>query len=967
MTGLVMHKSTRTPHFVKKLTQNVLLCAMSMSGAAWASSIGDVPVIGGLFNSTNILKNYVVKSVQYSTVAARDTTLFTIGGVALDVYLLSLPLDSDVKSRVILQLKDPRYAIPLGYFLYNYYDRYTDIASGDQFKKHLQSSYPSKALMQLEHDLFTVKDDAEKDKQTDEHSHHGGLKVDAHFIAAMVTIYDALVQIDEWKDSDTLPPFYRYLDKSDSELVDTIQPVVVNIITSFSAGMEEGEMKSVLGSIVEDAKPENADKVNNRAQALTVTLIDFVRLNVLKAYRQFLYQQEREEALEEWMQSAFNDDVEKLTGFLQSQQTRRLAVQVVVDGLQQGLMQGLVGQNRTMVSTAYQRYQERESFEPNITFNTPEHIQKMNYLKQLTQHKNDDPNYLPFFKTLYQEYPHTIARVGVSSTPTISVRNLPIVKTGAKVSGKGGTGIPNFHFVDRNEDRAYYFFGNDALQLDKLVNQNGMQTMFDRLNYLKTLNCNGQYDWNAHVTYDGLVNLGMGESSRDFGEKRCLRELENRATVEVELAQLRRQLLDDITDYQELSSIWFITKYSKKKKIQQDLSTLAALDINGMPDFLLVYNPWPDHFAHFKGPFSDEIISPTGELNRLDYWMQRLEKTYREAGVYSQTLWGMAGDHGLSPVYYSLNPEKHIFEALEKQFNTKILVEKISSDEGEGPKMTNAINYPSMKSMDVVVASTAGGNFMMDFFNAQAGWETQPIYEELKQWRPNLASKSVEIDIVDQIVTQLADSLDYLVVREDDCSLDECAVRVVSQREGKRVDEVLRRIGDKAIVVALNGHSQLLGLSTVNPYLSEMSSMAKVTYHSLYEKCVVKASESNKSSWCTQQEWRLLTQYTSKPDVVNQLLALYEEPRAGTINLFPSEGIGFNTIVPGRHAGESYLEKDAFIGFWGDPIGSEGIGLNIEENGSLAPTLYEYLTGDNIVVGEDGWGYPSLLDKLSIQ
>lgn len=41
-------------------------------------------------------------------------------------------------------------------------------------------------------------------------------------------------------------------------------------------------MRSALELIIEDGKAENAAKVNNKAQAITVTLIDFVRLNVLK-------------------------------------------------------------------------------------------------------------------------------------------------------------------------------------------------------------------------------------------------------------------------------------------------------------------------------------------------------------------------------------------------------------------------------------------------------------------------------------------------------------------------------------------------------------------------------------------------------------------------------------------------------------------------------------------------------------
>ena len=121
------------------------------------------------------------------------------------------------------------------------------------------------------------------------------------------------------------------------------------------------------------------------------------------------------------------------------------------------------------------------------------------------------------------------------------------------------------------------------------------------------------------------------------------------------------------------------------------------------------------------------------------------------------------------------------------------------------------------------------------------------------------------------------------------------------------------------------------------------------------------------STWCSRSEWTDLTQLTPRPDLVNQLANIYLEDRAGTINLFPKAGIGYNTIVPGRHAGEDYLEKDAFIGFWGSPIGEDSLPLKVEANGSLAPILYEYLTGDPVVAGENGWGFPSLLNKLDIR
>ncbi len=78
------------------------------------------------------------------------------------------------------------------------------------------------------------------------------------------------------------------------------------------------------------------------------------------------------------------------------------------------------------------------------------------------------------------------------------------------------------------------------------------------------------------------------------------------------------------------------------------------------------------------------------------------------------------------------------------------------------------------------------------------------------------------------------------------------------------------------------------------------------------DKCLYRAEEANIATWCDEQEWQQLTRFTPRPDSVNQLAELYEEERAGTMNLFPKQGVGYNTKVPGRHAGESYLEKMRF-------------------------------------------------------
>lgn len=215
-----------------------------------------------------------------------------------------------------------------------------------------------------------------------------------------------------------------------------------------------------------------------------------------------------------------------------------------------------------------------------------------------------------------------------------------------------------------------------------------------------------------------------------------------------------------------------------------------------------------------------------------------------------------------------------------------------------------------------------------------------------------------------------------MVLREQQCSLNQCQIRLIGYRDGVRLDELVELRGDKLFYTSVSVtepgidpriEPKLLDIQTLNPYREKPTAAELSRYSVLKAQCLHQAKEQEPESWCSVQQWRELSQFTSRPDAVNQLARLYEEDRAGTVNLFPKAGVGFNTKVPGRHAGEDYLEKDAFIGFWGAPIGDDVTPLNIEENGSLAPTLYEFLTGEPITVGENGWGYPSLLEKLDVQ
>jgi hypothetical protein len=110
---------------------------LSLVASGVQAQLSETPVIGGVFSSSEVLKNQVVSSLSYSATLTRDAALFTIAGVTLDAYILALPLDVKTKARVIAQLSNPAYSIPLGYFLYSYYDRYAGMGSEDVFKEYL--------------------------------------------------------------------------------------------------------------------------------------------------------------------------------------------------------------------------------------------------------------------------------------------------------------------------------------------------------------------------------------------------------------------------------------------------------------------------------------------------------------------------------------------------------------------------------------------------------------------------------------------------------------------------------------------------------------------------------------------------------------------------------------------------------------------------------------------------------------
>jgi hypothetical protein len=919
-----------------------------------------------------------------------EIALPRIAQAALPPFVASLPLGDGARARILARLDARDFVDQLVPFLlavkamYRPPEEQRALGFDTYLRRHFR---PEDAIPGMEHSMFDWQRAQEQPADVQAPAEARSVGMDRQLIAELLGLYDAIFLAGREAES---PPSERLECDAASdprrlaETADRAGPALEALLQKLRARMEAGsEMEQALAEVLNDAA---------RLETISLSVVQFIDLMVCKHYRFFATRLQREQQLRDFLLGELaRPDGGRLWRYLDwAVNGRRYGVLVVVDGLQGHLVEALArGEARSPFLQAIADEQRRgaSGVAPDVP-GKPAPDQRTAFLEHVAGAGFQHPHYLRFFRDLYDVDPDgtpgvepwAISRSGVSTTPTISVRNLPVVLTGAPVAGEGSTGIPNFHFVDRThmrdgdrQGRAYYFYGNDALQLSALASEAGMRTLYERLPEHSSYSCAAQYDERAQAGVDPFFNLALGEALRDFAEVLCFGELARRA----ESTRRLRSLHADLLALRETLGVplrwwdWYrgLGRRAELRRAEQLVEAIARLETDGMPELLLWYDPWPDHFAHFTGPFSDEIIAPSGELARLDYWLQELMSVYERAGVHERTLFAMAGDHGLAPVFRLVSPEALVLDALAAK-GVPLRVIKISSDEGEGPKLTNVLRPPSMRGYDVVVASTAGGNLMLDLFANQGDrWHEQPVEADLRRWRPIAWQESGEadhLDLVQELLDRLGPSLDYLAVRIERCDPGRAALRILGP--GGRA--TIRRRGDRIhyarepIASGTVAHD-VLETDRVSPYAAfKRKELGR--HRELHARCVERASASDDSSWCTEAEWRALTRYTTRPDSVVQLAHLYDLDIAGTINLFPAPGVAFNSIVPGRHAGESFHEKDAFAGVWGVPVQRSERDGRIESTlgGSIPLAIYEHLTGRAAPPEEVGWGSPSLWEAI---
>jgi hypothetical protein len=684
----------------------------------------------------------------------------------------------------------------------------------------------------------------------------------------------------------------------------------------------------------------------------------------------FLDRQQRRERRLEWVrgQLAANRH-HRIADWARARSRRRLVLHLAVDGLQGQLLEGLAqlsagdrqGQAARFVAELARLHRTDVMGPARYDSGMPPPLG--DEVQQLVDEAPDRPGYLRNFKrTCFDPAaPCVIVHVATVDTPSISIRNLPIIQTGHGPAGPHGTGIPNFSYLDRATGLGWYFWGSDVLFMPEIFANReeripggrrrvggGARTLFERLWRYNTVSYMATLDEGALEKISAEVGLVAGELQRNFTEKVMVLRLRRRAAMERELDRRRRWL----ADHRRLSGSFLGSLLFDARALatfREHAEFLARHEDEGLPDYLLWYNPWPDHFAHGSGPYADEILGFAGEYDRLDFYLGKIIRIYEESAYADRTLFGVVSDHGLIYTPRLVSTDELLFRGMEAD-GLRVRYQKLTHDEGGLPALRDRGRVRPSRPYDAVVGSTAGGSYIIDLFDPaglagdEAAWRRHPGYHQLT--RHTLLSGQ-PVDWIAQLRDRLRDSMDLALVREygpepGSSWPPEVAsvVRVVTADRGDV--RVIRLLADgrepRYRYEVLDESDPLDLVGAVRDYLIAPGGPPVEEARASLEACI------DAPRGCPEGEWRRLLSYTLRPDVVHQFSRIYDSDRAGTVNVFPLRHVGMNSSVPGRHAGEAFGEKNGTQIYWG--AGLARARLQTARNGSLPVTLYHWLVGD---------------------
>ncbi len=877
--------------------------------------------------------------------------------------------DEGARDRLVAHVRDGTFEETTVPFLFYLRDLYGDIAASTD-GEHADLAYDAPAPDEPGDDGAGGDDDG------------GASPSKLAYAQTLLRVYDALflrVKPDAPADG---PMRERYDPSAYEEIKAIVREAFSALVRPTTGDDPTAEPKAEYEHALEEFLGDE-QRLTDLAEFLT----DLFREQALDWLEAWTTQERRRAARIAWVERRIAENrYHEIADWAAARQRRRLAIHVVVDGLQGLLLEGLArlsDGDRDHPASRYVRDLVARFRDPRFAPEEWGADQLPRPLGETIQELADGDvppssgtrEFLETFKNhFFADAAPSVIGHGVSvDTPSISVRNLPIAFSGHAPGGPQGTGIPNFSYLDRPTGRGWYFWGSDVVHLERIFGNRedeipngkrrpegpGARMLHERLDHLTSMSVGAVIDTGATEKLFGHFAIPAGEIKRDIVERTALVRLRARAAREAELAEHRAFLAAN----RDLRRTFFgalFTNVATLDRFHDAARFLAEHEDEGLPDYLLFYDAWPDHFAHYTGPFHDDIVGWRGEYDRLDFFLGKVLDVYAGSpapgedgrSLLDRALVAVTSDHGLTYTPHLVSTDALLFDAIRAE-GKEIRYLKLTHDEGGLPAIHSEDNLKSTRGYDAVVGSTAGGSYIVDlFYPEEKDWLRHPGYHDL---RALPLRGGGTLDWVDAVKRHLKDHLDVAVVRERGPALGEgwpagvdVAVRVFSPSADARIT----RFEDGRIrYEVLGGEDPLDLVEAVREWLVPEGRAGVPSA----KEAIAAAMADPKGR--PDAEWVELLSRTTRLDAVPQLVRLYDSERAGTLNIFPALHVGMNSSVVGRHAGEAFEEKNATILFRGPGLGPARR-LQAGRAGQVPVTIYGWLDGSDM----EGFGYRSFLE-----
>lgn len=396
--------------------------------------------------------------------------------------------------------------------------------------------------------------------------------------------------------------------------------------------------------------------------------------------------------------------------------------------------------------------------------------------------------------------------------------------------------------------------------------------------------------------------------------------LAEHVTVSVQCAA-RRGATRTIDNWATSGINWFFRGYAEVDKLvamRFELIAELANRVGRWPVFIHAYFPGLDEVGHRYGADSPQYDRA---LTNLDRQVGRITTALRDAGVYEATYLVLVSDHGHVPI-----ARDHVSPVVE-WFTSRAGVrvcEAVPSTGGFGKR------YEAASRCDLVLINS-GYRRLAAHVRGPAGWHTraaQGALEDLAGLTRRTQSHSVSSTLraaafmprgpktsepgIPQATLWQQPGVGLVAVR-----LADGHVALVNRRGRAEVHRERDATGSRYRLGVLAGDP--LG------YLADP-----------------RVAQFVNAGWHESREWLAATADQAMPDLVPQIVEMFDSPRAGDIVVFAADGWAFSDKDHGGHG--SVLARDMLVPLiFAGPEISPATSLPFARTVDIMPTLLELL------------------------